>query len=729
MLDSRTVDLRVPFVGRTSELHRLVSLLKQGRFVTLVGPGGVGKSRLAFEAASRQTADGAPRAIFVSLAGIAPEAAVGTVMHALSLREEPKRQALETLHDALLTAPTLLVLDNCEHAPDETSALIESLTGIPQLTVLATSQCQLDYPAEIVFTVEPFTQEEAVRFFIERAHLERSALTNGAEDALDAIVRALDGLPVALDLAAARLASLTLDELASELRQLRPYHLRSTRGSDPRHRTIGNVIAWSHSRLSDTAKRAFALASLFTDEFNADDIAKIGNDDRDAIASALEDCASLSLMMRTEFAYRMLLPIRAVATRAFASQPQRNTIEERFATRMNDVARALWEEMRGENAGSATYRLFLRYGDFSNTVGWALKRPADRLGLISDILTVLTAVWADGGRFSEGLAWCERLQSVAERLKPNVRGTVYYVGLCVAHAAGEYTKMLEQAPKTISAFTIASDRLGLARSYNALAAAACNTGVLDDAWRYAETALHVYEQLAHRRGVAVALINMGNVLFEGRNEAARARPLFRRALEILETDGTDTLRGIALGNLAEVDYTIREYDGSRDYARDAISRFEAAASLAHIAWQHETLARVSIALGHAPAAHEHLHLACDLLGRAPHPGWIARLGEIAARLLIFVGQHEEAALALAGATRLRRERSIVAMGFIARERDEDERRMIEVLGERAIGDAQSRVAAWDLRELPAFFAALLVGIGRSEAWRRPAIVSEPQPQS
>lgn len=724
MFESRTVDLRVPFVGRGHELNRLLAILKRGAFVTLVGPGGVGKSRLAVEALKRLHPDDGREICAVTFAGISPEAALGTLMQALAVKEEPGEPPLQTLRAALASRPLVLLLDNCEQTPDEASAAIEALAGIPTLTIVATSQRRLDYPDELVFDVEPLTVDESVRFFAARAQLEPSALHGVVEETIAAIARALDGLPVAIDLAAARLASLSLDQLADELRTLRPYHLRSTRGSEPRHRTIGNVIAWSHSQLGPQAKRCFALASLFTDEFDAADIARVGDDDPALVGRALHEAAALSLLIQTEFGYRMLSPIRAVAARAFAALTNRRAIEERFAVRMNEVARALWSEIAGANAGAAMYRLFLRYGDFCNAMTWALKRPTERFSALSDVLPIMIAAWADGGRFTEGLLWAERLESVAERMKPQMRGTMYYVGICVSHAAGDYGRMLDRANATLSAFTIAGDRLGLARSYNALAAAAFHCGLVDDAWEYAGTAAEIYGQIDHHRGVAAALINQGNVLFEGRDDAARARIHFRRALDILQERGTDTLLGVVYGNLAEVDYSVKEYDGCVAYAHEALARFEAAANLAHIAWQHQTLARVSIAQALAPAAKEHLHLACDLLRRAPQPAWIARLGELVARLLCFVGQHQEAALALAAAGRLRRERSLHAMGFIGSERRLDEERVRGALGEQAVFDAETRAAAWDTAHLTAYFATLLVGIGRSEPWRRPVIVPE-----
>jgi predicted ATPase len=346
--------MRVPFVGRVSELRSLLAFLKRGGALTLVGPGGVGKSRLAHEAIARFVRDRAVECVFVPLAGVMPEAVTGTVMTALSIPEEPSRSPMQTLTSRLRDRTLILALDNCEHAPDETGALIDALRALPRVTVLATSQRRLDYTDEPVIEVEPFGRDDGIAFFMARAGLDARQAGSDTLETVTTIVDRLDGLAVALDLAAARLASLSLGQLAEELAVLRPYHLRSTRGTEPRHRTIGHVIAWSYSRLDERAKRIFALASLFSSEFNEDDLAAFGEYTREEAAAALDDLTRNSLAIAAEFGWRMLLPIHAVATRMLATTRNRKALDEAFALRMNELGASLTAQMRsgGQAAGA-----------------------------------------------------------------------------------------------------------------------------------------------------------------------------------------------------------------------------------------------------------------------------------------------------------------------------------------------------------------------------------------
>ena len=396
VLDYHAVDTRVPFVGRAYELRALLAFLKRGGALTLVGPGGVGKSRLAHEAVTRFARERATECVFVPLAGVMPEAVIGTVMSQLGIAQEPGRLPHETLADRLRDRPIVIALDNCEHAPDETSALIDAVRAIPHVTIMATSQRRLDYADETVYEVEPFSNDDGVAFFLARAGLDASQITDNTLATVTAIVDRVDGFAVALDLAAARLASLSLELLADELGELRPYQLRSTRGSDPRHRTIGNVISWSHSQLSEGAKRVFAQASLYADEFDEDDLCALGDLTREDVRAALDELVLNSLVMTTEFGYRMLLPIRAVATRMLAGLRNRKALDDAFALRMNAVASTLWSQIRTGNAARAVARLHVRYADLCATVAWALKRPQDRLASIDDVLSAMMQIWAEG---------------------------------------------------------------------------------------------------------------------------------------------------------------------------------------------------------------------------------------------------------------------------------------------------------------------------------------------
>ena len=400
VLDSQTVDTRIPFIGRESELQRLRAILKRGGAVTLVGPGGVGKSRLALEAAQRFERDTARRTVFISLVGVAPEAVIGTAMAEFGVALEGTRDPLATLQDALRGEPLVVLLDNCEHVPDEAAALVDRLRAIDGAAVIATSQQRLDYTDEEVLPIEPFGTPSAVAFFCARTGRDETRLSPEDAERIRTIVKRLDGLAIALDLAAARLASLSLEELSEELAQLKPYQLRSTRGTDPRHRTIGNVIAWSHARSSADAQELFALVSIFADMFSFEDAAALCGYGDERTAQALAELTAASLVARTELAYRMLLPIQAVARRMLAARPNRAALDEAFAARMTALAEANTAEFTGPNGPLAFQRLYARYSDLTGALGWALKRPEERLERVEPVFTALSEIWAQSGRYA-----------------------------------------------------------------------------------------------------------------------------------------------------------------------------------------------------------------------------------------------------------------------------------------------------------------------------------------
>jgi predicted ATPase len=714
------VDVRVPFVGRAAEIQRLLVFFSAGGALTIVGPGGVGKSRLALEAARRLSAENGRPVIFAGLAGVTPEAVTGTVVACAGLREKPHVNAIDALRAHLRAKRAILVLDNCEHVPDETSALIDALHAEPSVAILATSQRRLDYTDEIVLRLDPFPVDDGVRFFVARARLE--APTHAVLGDVGTIVSRLDGLAIALDLAAARLTSLSMRELANELATLRPYDLRSTRGADARHRTIGNVIAWSHSQLSDLAKRAFAFCSLFSGTFDASDAAALlaETESPERVRGALEELARHSLVTEQRRGYAMLLPIRAVAGRMLAQIADRRRSDGRFAAHMNALAVELRARIETRKDGeSAVRELSARYGDFCKALNWALKRPVQRFQVVIDVATSLAALWADGGRMQEGLVWTERFDAVTSRLPAEVRGKIHYLSLRVAHAACNYERMLAVGSPAISAFTIAGDRLGLARAYNGMAVAALYTGRLEQAETCVHTAIALYRALGHERGQASALVNEGNIALEGRSDCDAARDYYLQSIAILERTGSDPLAGISYGNLAEAEYHRGDLDACERAAFAAIEHFRRSQSVPMIGWQEQLLACVDFSRGRALGAKRHLRVALELLQSSPHPLYIALSAETAARILLNEGRIADAVLALQAARRIRRERSLAATGPGARLARIDAERIEGRLDRHALSEAAAHVEAWDEARLPEALGLLvssptMVGAGRGE---------------
>ena len=286
----------MPFVGR-SEGATLAHALDAGEAITLVGTGGV--ENRVWQSRRPNDGSGVPGAPQSSSHSLESRRQVAdAVARALEVRDEQGLAVLDAIAGALVAEPRALLLDNCEDAGAAVAAVIERLQGIEGVPILATSRSRLVTEGERILHVRPFDSREGGAFFAARA---RNAAVRVDVDGADApavnrIVTSLDGLAIAIDLAAARLASLTVLELADELTNPRPYHFRSTGSSEPRHWTLNHVVDWSVAKLDERTQTMFALASRFAGSFTESDVA--------ALAGVLESTSSVRSNGRTAIADR-----------------------------------------------------------------------------------------------------------------------------------------------------------------------------------------------------------------------------------------------------------------------------------------------------------------------------------------------------------------------------------------------------------------------------------------
>ncbi|WP_231954672.1 AfsR/SARP family transcriptional regulator [Actinoplanes derwentensis] len=334
------------FVGREDDLARVDRLLAGGRLVTVTGPGGAGKTRLATEAAWRHAADHPDGTWLIDLASVTEPAKVGAaVVAAAGLRgsalfetggrvRPEGRDDLDVLADRLSGRRILLVVDNCEHLIDAVAFLVSALlVRCPQLRVLATSREPLAVDGEALVPLGPLGLPEpddasdrasasaAVRLFAERAAAVRPGFTvdDGTVRDVVRIVRALDGLPLALELAAARLRTLGLPELAAGLSDRFRLLTSGSRTAQPRHRTLRAVIAWSWDLLTDQERALAERVAVLPGGVAAGSAAAIGSGDVPELLAALVDRSILQLGPEAG-RYRMLETLREYGIERLAEQ-------------------------------------------------------------------------------------------------------------------------------------------------------------------------------------------------------------------------------------------------------------------------------------------------------------------------------------------------------------------------------------------------------------------------
>jgi predicted ATPase/DNA-binding SARP family transcriptional activator len=397
------------FVGRDADLAAVLSLLDRHRLVTLTGPGGAGKTRLSIEVAHRQTS-----VCFVEFA--ATEDVPQAVLDALSLREQRSGQPtppVDRLVAALADRSTTLVFDNCEHVIDAAAHLASALLArCPLLKILATSREPLDITGEALYPVPRLTEDPAVELFVQRATAVRADLSIDRQTARH-ICAALDGLPLAIELAAARVRTLGLDAIAARLDDRFSLLSKGSRTADARHRTLRAVVEWSWDLLSPEEQALAARLSVFAG-FTLEAAA-------DELVTSLVD---KSLVEVTGDRYRMLTTIREFCA---SKLTDRNRACRDHASYFLGLAASA--ELVGSDQLTWLNRLEADHDNLHSALRWAVSEDTV---LALRLVSAMSSYWWMRGRRREGAQLCLDL---ACRLGPSApSGFEEEYTLCVVNA-------------------------------------------------------------------------------------------------------------------------------------------------------------------------------------------------------------------------------------------------------------------------------------------------------
>ncbi|MFI6050850.1 BTAD domain-containing putative transcriptional regulator [Streptomyces violascens] len=373
------------FVGRDSELAVLVRLLGSSRLVTLIGTGGTGKTRLALEAAARLPGE----VCFVDLSA-SPRTALA-VRGALGLRDSGADDPEAALVEALRDRAVLLILDNCEQIVEDAAALTHRLLShCPGLRVLATSREALGITGESLRPVGPLDTDAAVRLFTDRAVAVRPdfAPDQSNSPAVQAICSSLDGLPLAIELAAARLRQLPLTEIADRLDDRFRLLSRGDRTKPERHRTLRAVVEWSWSLLSDEEREFAARLTVFAGGATAEAAGRVCGADADA-EDLLASLTDKSLVEAGAGRYRMLETIRAYAA-AQLSLSSRDLAGAAHTAYFLELAEAAVPELRSADQLRRLERLSAEHANLREAL---MRATRDDRPSALRLLTALSSFW------------------------------------------------------------------------------------------------------------------------------------------------------------------------------------------------------------------------------------------------------------------------------------------------------------------------------------------------
>jgi predicted ATPase/class 3 adenylate cyclase len=462
------------FVGRERELAETRELLSSEdvHLLTLIGPGGTGKTRLALQLATEASEGFSNGAAFVQLAPVRdPELVLPVIAQTLALREQPGESALETLVEYLRDKQVLLVLDNLEQVLAAAPALSSLLADVPGLKLLATSRTPLRLRGERAYRVPQLAPADSVELFVERARAAAAdfRLTEENADAVAEICRRLDGLPLAIELAAPRVRTLTSQALLRRLDQRLPLLTSGAQDADERQRTLRNTIAWSYDLLLEREQTLFRRLGVFVGGFRLEAAAAVGDPDGSTVV--LEDVDSLvekSLLLRLredsdgEPRFWMLETIREYAREQLAAAGELENARGRHGAWFAELAECLDAESVTGDQPAAVARLA---DDYPNLRAAIERAREDQDGeLLLGLATALWPFWSTRGYVAEGRQALEDALELAGR-----RPARALLGLCSLRVfSGNSDGLLDDVQEVLRAAEELGDPLTLAQAWNLL---------------------------------------------------------------------------------------------------------------------------------------------------------------------------------------------------------------------------------------------------------------------
>jgi predicted ATPase/DNA-binding CsgD family transcriptional regulator len=483
------------FVGRADEVRAVRDLFGRHRLVTLAGPGGAGKTRLAVEVA--QLLPGAfPDGVWwVELAALSDGSAVADAAAAATgALVDPRRGPIACLTTHLSGSRTLLCLDNAEHLLDSAAEVVDAaLRAGPGVAVLVTSREPLRLAGEQVWRVPPLGDDEAVALFVERATLVRPSYQPDPPSAaaIRSIVRHLDGIPLALELAAAWLGTLSAGQVLGGLDDRFRLLVRGPRNAQRRQQTLAGSIGWSHALLNDVDRALLRRLSVFAGSFRLDAATEVGGGPpvgADEVLGSLARLVDKSLVMADEHAgevrYRLLETIRAFAAARLAEAQEDTAVRERHLRWHVDFAEAAdaWREAEPDRWRASLQR---EYGDLRAALDWALGGGNPDAG--RRLAGSLAWLWHLDRRGGEGVGYLRRAIEVApdERSVGQAR---LLTGLAlVLDTAAPLDLEYDAATRALELATETGDDRLRALCLTLAAVGACYTS-FDEAWTLADQA-------------------------------------------------------------------------------------------------------------------------------------------------------------------------------------------------------------------------------------------------
>ncbi|HEY3183836.1 MAG TPA: LysR substrate-binding domain-containing protein [Gaiellaceae bacterium] len=541
-----------PLVGRAHEVAEVARVLSGERLVTLTGAGGSGKTRLALAAAAASV-DAFPDGVYlVELAPVAdPELVPATVAHVLGV-------GVDELDARLRGRRILLLLDNFEHVQGAATWLAELLAAVDGPTALATSRAPLRVKRERELAVAPLAAPDAVRLFGERA-----PVAVGDDPAVAAICARLDGLPLAIELAAARTSVLAPRELLERLERDLGALGEAPRDAPARQRTLDATIEWSERLLGAEARRLFARLGVFRGGWTVDAAEAVCGAGLDTLAALVDQ----SLIRREGERMTMLETVRAVAVARLEASGERDEIARGHARFFAQLARTASLHARGPQERQWLERVQVDVDNLRAALAWTIEDRDAPLGL--EIADALEPFWVRRHNHVEGLRWLEPLLALGGDVDRALRAGALSLAGRLSFELGDVDAAAPHYEESITLARESGDDERIAWALHGLGTIAAKRGEADAARTYFTESAARFERIGRFGPMAGRLTFLAGIEYEAGN-IDEVVALFQRARDGFRRAGDHDGVAIAVASLSEVALEAGDVDSALALAREAL---------------------------------------------------------------------------------------------------------------------------------------------------------------
>jgi len=580
------------FIGRENEIKKAKELLSKTKLLSLVGTGGTGKTRLSLQVAAEMINDFKDGVWFIELASLSePLYIIDEIAIIFNLPEDGKRKTIDIILDYLKEKEALLILDNCEHLIKECAKISDTLLRhCPKLKILSTSRESFHITGEKVYHVpslslpdrkenlsaESLFQYESIRLFSERASSVKHdfVLNDSNANSVAELCRKLDGIPLAIELASARIKNLPVEKILVKLKDRFDLLTRGSRSSLPRQQTLRALIDWSYDLLSHNEKIFLQRLSVFAGGWTLEAAEEVCADDKiteseilDLLANLVEKSLVKVNEMENSFRYNMLETIRHYGDEKLIESKEKSKILKKHFDFFLKLTEESEIKLKGIAAKQWIEKLDIEIDNIRESLKWSSENEVESALRMA---VALGEFWDVRGYFVEGFEFLSNNLEKANNVEKNLKAKILFWEGFFLHYHGKYVESKKLLHQSLDLFRETKDNIGIANSLNNLGSNELYERDYEKAKKFYDESLSIFREMENKHGIARCLNNLGIIPLREKDYES-SRKFFEESLVISREINNITHITSSLGNLGLIEYLTGNFERAKKIMEECLA--------------------------------------------------------------------------------------------------------------------------------------------------------------